>query len=66
MTRTVPGPRRTALVAVWAVGVLVGVGGAVLTSDVIVGVIAGAAGVVIGNGLLRLWTGDGSPRSPRP
>ena len=56
--RTTP----TAVAAVWAVGVLVGVVVGGPTSDVIVEVIAGVAGVVIGNGLLRLWTGVAAPR----
>jgi hypothetical protein len=54
------------MAAVWALGVVVGVIVAVLTSDVILGVIAGAPCVAIGVGLLRLWVGDGTARPRHP
>ena len=49
-----------------AVGVLIGVVVAVLTSDVILGVIAGASFIAITVGLRRLWTGGGDPRPRHP
>ena len=57
------GPGRKSLAVVWAVGVIVGVVVAVATSDVILGVICGAPCVVIGVGLLRLWTGGSAASS---
>jgi hypothetical protein len=45
--------------------VLIGVVVAVLTSDVILGVIAGAALVAIAVGFLRLWTGGGGDHRAR-
>lgn len=65
MTRTGPSPSRTAVTALTAVGVLIGVVVALLTSDVILGVIAGAGFIAIGVGLMRLWYGDTAhPRYP--
>ena len=66
MTGTDRGPSRTALAAAWAVGVLVGLVVGVLTSDVILGIIAGAPCVVIGVGLLRVWTGGDTSRTRHP
>jgi hypothetical protein len=48
---------------VTGIGLTVGVIVAVLASDVILGVVAGATFIAITVGLLRLWTGA---RSPRP
>jgi hypothetical protein len=45
-------------------GVVIGVVVAMLTSDVILGVIAGASFIAITVGLVRLWAGDGT-RRPR-
>jgi hypothetical protein len=57
MTREVQAPSRTAMTVVWAVAVVIGVVVALATSDVILGIIAGAPCVAIGVGLLRLWNG---------
>lgn len=61
-----PGPSRTAVAALTAVGVVIGVAVGVLTSDVILGVIAGASFIAITVGLLRLWTGGGTARPHHP
>jgi hypothetical protein len=66
MTRAEQRPSRTAMTAIWSIGILVGVVVAAVTSDVVLGVIAGAPCVAIGVGLLRLWAGDGSPRPRHP
>lgn len=60
------GPSRTAVAALTAVGVVIGVAVGVLTSDVILGVIAGASFIAITVGLLRLWTGGGTARPHHP
>ena len=66
MTRDVQAPSRTAMTAIWSVAVAIGVVVAFATSDVVLGVIAGAPCVVIGVGLLRLWTGEGTGRPRHP
>ena len=66
MTRTDQAPSRNAMAAVWGIALLIGIVVAVVTSDVILGVIAGAPCVAIGVGLLRLWTGDGRTRPRHP
>ena len=58
-------PSRTAVTIASSVGVLIGVVVAVATSDVILGVIAGASFIAIIVGLLRLWYGDGGAKRPR-
>jgi hypothetical protein len=63
MSRTEQAPSQTAITALTAIGVVTGAVVAVLASDVILGVIAGAALIAIAVGLLRLWTGGGTPRS---
>jgi hypothetical protein len=63
MSRTDQGPSQTAITALTAIGVMTGVVVAILASDVILGVIVGAAFIAIAVGLLRLWTGGGTPRS---
>jgi hypothetical protein len=63
MSRTDQGPSQTAITALTGTGVVIGVVVAVLASDVIRGVIAGAAFIAIAVGLLRLWAGGGTPRS---
>jgi hypothetical protein len=66
MTRTEQGPSRTAVTTLTTAGVAIGILVAVLASDVILGVIAGASFIAIAVGLLRLWTGSGKapPRQP--
>jgi hypothetical protein len=66
MPRTDQGPSQTAVTALTATGVVIGVLVAVLASDVVLGVIAGAAFIAIAVGLLRLWTGGGTPPSRHP
>ena len=66
MPRTDQGPSQTAITGPTAIGVVIGMVVAVLASDVILGVIAGAAFIAIAVGLLRLWTGGGTPRSRHP
>lgn len=63
MARTYQGPSQTAITALTGIGVAIGFVVAVLTSDVILGVIAGSAFIAIAVGLLRLWVGEGTPRS---
>lgn len=58
MTRTAQQPSRNARAAAYAIGVLLGLVVAIASSDVVVGVIAGASFVVVAVGFLRLWTGD--------
>jgi hypothetical protein len=64
MTQPYRGPSRWALTATTAIGVVLGLVVAVLTRDVILGVIAGTSTVAILVGLLRLWTGGGQRRGP--
>ena len=64
MTSPEQTPSRTIVGALSSVGILIGVVVAVLSSDVILGVIAGASFIAVTVGLLRLWTG-GETRRPR-
>ena len=65
MTRTTsPHASRSALLVAWVVGVLIGIVVALATSDVVLGVIAGAPCVFIGVNLVRLWAGE-TPARPR-
>ncbi|HET7311180.1 MAG TPA: hypothetical protein VFJ17_07630 [Mycobacteriales bacterium] len=66
MTRTDQGPSRTGYAAAIVIGVALGAVVATLTSDVILGVIAGAPCVAIIVGLQRLWTGGGTTRPHAP
>lgn len=66
MTRTEQGASRTAVGGLTVAGLFIGIVVAVLTSDVILGVIAGASFIAVTVGLLRLWTGDGSAGPRRP
>lgn len=66
MTRTDQGPSRTAYAVAIGVGVVIGFVVAVMTSDVILGVIAGAPCVAIIVGLQRLWTGGDTTRPHHP
>jgi hypothetical protein len=62
MTRTEQGPRPVVVTTLTGIGVVIGVVVAILTSDVILGVIAGAAFIAIAVGLARLWVGGGTTR----
>ena len=64
MTQTENRPSPTLVTALTGVGVAIGVVVAVLTSDVILGVIAGVSFIAITVGLVRLWAGGGA-RRPR-
>ena len=66
MARTDQGPSRFVIGTVSGIGIGVAIGGVVmlLTNDVILGVMAGSAAITVG--LIRLWTGGGSPRSHHP
>jgi hypothetical protein len=66
MTRTDQGPSRVVVATITSVGVTIGIVVAVLTTDVILGAIAGSALIAITVGLVRLWTGGGSPRPRHP
>jgi hypothetical protein len=63
MKRTDQGPGRVVVGTLTGIGLAIGVVVAVLASDVILGVTAGAAFIAIMVGLARVWTGSGSPPS---
>jgi hypothetical protein len=63
MTRTGQRPSPAVVAALTGSGVAIGVVVAMLTSDVIQGVMAGALLIAIAVGLVRLWTGGGTRRS---
>ena len=64
MTQTGQRPSPAVVTTLTGTGVVIGVVVAMLTSDVILGVIAGASFIAIAVGLVRLWAGDGT-RRPR-
>jgi hypothetical protein len=64
MARIEQRPSTVVVTTLTAIGVVIGVVVAMLTSDVILGVIAGASFIAIAVGLVRLWAGDGT-RRPR-
>ena len=66
MTRMDQGPSRVVVGTLTGIGLASGVVVMLLTNDVILGVIAGSALIAITVGLVRLWTGGGSPRSHHP
>lgn len=66
MNREAQAPSRAAMAAVWAAAVVIGMVVGLATSDVILGIIAGAPCVAIGVGLLRLWGGESTPRPRHP
>ena len=53
-------------VALWVVGLLIGLVVGLATSDVILGVIAGASFIAVSVGLLRIWTGSGTAKPRHP
>lgn len=63
MTRIAQRPSPAVVTTLTSIGVVIGVVVAMLTSDVILGVIAGASFIAVTVGLLRLWTGDGTRRT---
>jgi hypothetical protein len=66
MTRTPQTPSRAVVGTLTGIGLAIAIAVAVLATDVILGVIAGAAFIAIAVGTVRLWTGGGppTPRSP--
>ena len=66
MTRTDQGTSLIVRLTVAGIGIAIGAVVALLTNDVILGVIAGSGLIAITIGLLRLWTGDGSSRPHHP
>ncbi len=64
MTQTEQRPSPAVVTALTGIGIAIGVIVAVLTSDVILGVIAGVSFIALTVGLVRLWTG-GAARRPR-
>jgi hypothetical protein len=64
MTRIEQRPSPAVVTTLTGIGVVIGVVVAMLTRDVILGVIAGASFIAITVGLVRLWVGDGT-RRPR-
>jgi ABC-2 type transport system permease protein len=61
MTRTGPASHRLLITVLTGIGVALGIVVAVLTSDVIIGVAAGAVFIAIANMMVRLWTGHPGP-----
>ncbi len=61
MTRTDLSSHRSLITILTGVGVALGVAIAVLTSDVILGVIAGAGFIAIATQMVRLWSSHPGP-----
>ena len=61
MTRTDLTSHRLLITVLTGVGIALGVAVAVLTSDVIIGVIAGAGFIAITVQMVKLWTGHSGP-----
>ena len=57
MKQTATKPSRVLVPTLTGIGLAIGVIVAVITTDVILGVIAGASFIAITVGLVRLWTG---------
>ena len=57
MTQTATKPNRVLVPTLTGIGLAIGVIVAVIATDVILGVIAGASFIAITVGLVRLWTG---------
>ena len=66
MLRNKTGASRGATWALFGVGVAVGIVVGLLTSDVILGVIAGSGLIAVAVGLLRAWNGDSTSRLRHP
>ena len=62
MARIEQRPSTVVVTTLTAIGVVIGVVVAMLTSDIILGVIAGASFIAIAVGLVRLWVGGGTQR----
>lgn len=61
MTKTDPASHRLLITILTGTGVALGVAAALLTSDVILGVIAGAGFIAIATQMVNLWTRHGGP-----
>lgn len=61
MTRTDPSSHRMLVTVLTGIGVALGVTVGIFTSDVIIGVIAGAGFIAITGQMIRLWTGHPGP-----
>ena len=61
MTTTGPNSHRLLITMLTGIGIALGVTVAVLTSDVIIGVIAGAGFIGITVQMVKLWTGHSGP-----
>ena len=64
MTRIEQRPSSVVVTTLTVIGLVIGVAVAMLTSDVILGVIAGASFIAIAVGMVRLWVG-GDTQRPR-
>ena len=65
MTTTGPGSHRLLITVLTGIAVALGIAAAVLSSDVIIGVIAGAGFLAISVQMIKLWTGhSGPPAAP--
>jgi len=61
MTRTDPTSHRLLITVLTGIGVVLGAAVAMLTSDVILGVIAGAGFIALAVQMVKLWTGRSGP-----
>jgi len=61
MTKTDLSSHRLLITILTCVGIALGIAVAVLTSDVILGVIAGAGFIAVALQMVRLWTGHPGP-----
>ena len=66
MTRIEQRPSSVVVTTLTVIGLVIGVVVAMLTSDVILGVIAGASFIAIAVGLVRLWVGGDTQRPRHP
>jgi len=66
MTRIEQRPSSVVVTTLTVIGLVIGVVVAMLTSDVILGVIAGASFIAIAVGLVRLWVGGDTQRLRHP
>lgn len=62
MKQTAAKPNRVLVPTLTGIGLVIGVIVAVIATDVILGVIAGASFIAITVGLVRLWTGGDNQR----
>jgi hypothetical protein len=65
MTRTDMSSHRLLITILTGVGIALGIAVAVLTSDVILGVIAGAGFIAVALQMVKLWTGHPGPPAVR-